>query len=589
MHNVLMTQKILHEEHKSAQFCVVGGGMAGFCAAVAAARNGIRTLLLQDRPVLGGNASSEVRMTVCGARGKEAKEGGILEEALLKNLAYNPQLKYTIWDDILYGICREEPLLEVIFNCSVNEVHHQDRRIQSIKAWHLTRQCWIHVEAQFFADCSGDSILRTCGAEVRWGRESRREFNESHAPLEADDKTMGNSIMIQVKETDEHHPFRAPSWAKKLNEKDIENRGLYPGVHNFWWLEYGGMMNTINDSDKIRDENLAIAYGAWDLIKNHPDGRAHHWELEWIGSLPGKRENVRYVGDVIITQNDIESGGHFDDIVCHGGWPMDDHHPEAIHYKGEPTIFHPAPSPYGIPFRALYSKSMDNLFCAGRNISATHMAMSSTRVMGTTSVMGQAIGTAVAIAIELGLTSTREIYSKVIPQLQARLREQDQYIPWTKRPTLALTCGGVLTSDGDDPSLLMDGIERDLLNDPHGWWGKSGQSLTWTFPCPQQIKSVRIIGDSDFENVKHQPYKYPRQAKKVNMPQFLLKTATLQALNDNGQWSDAVQIEDNLQRLIKIPCWIQTKGLRLVIKEAWGGSSIPTHLFSFDLETSPAT
>ena len=150
-------------------------------------------------------------------------------------------------------------------------------------------------------------------------------------------------------------------------------------------------MNTIDDADKIRDENMAIAYGVWDLMKNDPDGICDNWTLEWVGSLPGKRENIRYVGDHILTQTDLEQEGRFDDRVCHGGWEMDDHHPDAIDYRGFPTIFHEAPDCYGIPYRSLYSKDIDNLFCAGRNISATHMAMSSTRGMGTTAVMGQAV------------------------------------------------------------------------------------------------------------------------------------------------------------------------------------------------------
>ena len=127
----------------------------------------------------------------------------------------------------------------------------------------------------------------------------------------------------------------------------------------------GGTGDTIADTETNRDELLKIGYGVWAYIKNHPDGRGRRWELEWIGALPGKRENVRYVGDHILTQNDVLAGGRFDDIVAYGGWPMDDHHPDAIHYPGEPTIFHKAPSPYGIPYRGLYSRNIGNLFFAG--------------------------------------------------------------------------------------------------------------------------------------------------------------------------------------------------------------------------------
>ena len=200
---------------------------------------------------------------------------------------------------------------------------------------------------------------------------------------------------------------RGPTPTQK---QDLARRIDHPGRgENFWWLEIGGLGDTIKDSEAQRDELLKMAYGVWDFIKNHPDGRGRRWELEWIGMLPGKRENVRYVGDHILTQNDILAEGRFDDMVAYGGWPMDDHPSEAFHYKGEPTVFHRAPSPYGIPYRCLYSRNIANLFFAGRNISASHMAISSTRVMGTCAIMGQAVGTAAALADALPLLAARRV------------------------------------------------------------------------------------------------------------------------------------------------------------------------------------
>jgi hypothetical protein len=579
MHNVVLNRKQLKVEKKKTQFCVVGGGMAGLCAALAAARSGIRTLLIQDRPVLGGNASSEVRMWICGAQSKDSKEGGILEELMLRNIYYNGDNKYTVWDDVLYGACREEPLLEVIFNCSVNEVHAEGRQLKSIRAWHLTRHCWIDIEADFFSDCSGDSILSICGAEVRWGRESRHEFNESHAPEEADNKTMGNSVLIQLREVDEHRPFVAPPWAKKFDEQELEHRGLNPTGHNFWWLEFGGLMDTIDDADKIREENMAIAYGAWDLIKNHPDGRGHNWELEWIGSLPGKRENVRYVGDIVINQNHIEAEGRFEDIVCHGGWSMDDHHPDAIYHRGEPTIFHPAPTTYGIPYRSLYSKDMDNLFCAGRNISATHMAMSSTRVMGTTSLMGQAVGSAAAIAIKNGL-STRGVYESALSELQDKLREDDQYIPWSKRETQVFSLNAVSSTSKHNTDLLTNGIERGIGSEDNGAWFDDGETLSWTLPNTSKINGIRIVCDSDFSNTKRLPCSYPKAGNRAQMPSHLLKSALLEIRDKEGNWQLHSRIENNFRRLIKIPLQVQCSGFRLSSVESWGGQSV--HVYSFD-------
>jgi len=578
MHSVVQHRQEYDREKRKVQCCVVGGGMAGLCSALASARNGIRTLLIQDRPVLGGNASSEVRMWICGAHGRDAKEGGILEEILLRNTYYNRGRKYTIWDDVLYGICREEPLLEVIFNCTVNEVKHDGNKLTGVSAWHLTRQCHIEVESETFVDSSGDSVLSVCGAEMRWGRESSGEFDESHAPVEADDKTMGNSILIQLREVDEHIPFLPPPWAKTFNEKDLDNRGLKP-QGNFWWLEFGGIMDTIADSDKIRDENLAIAYGAWDLIKNHPDGRGHHWELEWIGSLPGKRENLRYVGDILLNQNDIEAGGVFEDVVAHGGWSMDDHHPDAINHPGAPTIFHPAPSPYGIPYRSLYSKDFDNLWCAGRNISATHMAMSSTRVMGTTSVMGQAVGTAISIALAKGL-SNRGVYEEAIEELQSTLKDQDQYLPGQKREMNALNCRGTLAWSGGDVTPLLDGHERKLGEDDHGVWMAMGENLTWSFPEGHTFRSLRMIVDSDFKRVKRMACSFPKKGNEVDMPDSLLKSGKLE-VKCKGNWKELATIENNFNRLIQFPLLEKIEKVRFTPKETWGGEKLL--IFSFDL------
>jgi hypothetical protein len=182
----------------STELCVVVGGMAGLCAALAAARNEIEVVLVQDRPVLGGNASPEIRMWICGAHGPDNKEAGILEEILLENIHRNPGRKYTIWDGVLYGKCTQEENLTLLLNCAANEVETDGDRITAVEGWYLTEQCVYRVEAELFADCSGDSLLRASGAKYRVGREARDEFDESYAPQEADEKTMGNSILIQL-------------------------------------------------------------------------------------------------------------------------------------------------------------------------------------------------------------------------------------------------------------------------------------------------------------------------------------------------------------------------------------------------------
>ena len=388
-----------HKNHK-VDLCVVGGGLAGMLAAISSARRGAKVLLMQDRPVLGGNASSEIRMWVGGAHGKNNHETGILEEVMLENLYRNPDRIYSLWDSVLYEKGKFEDNITLLLNCPCNSAEMDGNTIRKIKGWSLTTETWHTVEATLFADCSGDSILAPLsGAEFRMGRESSHEFNEDIEPEESDKKTMGMSCLIQGRETDSPKQFIPPSWAYKYTtEEDLPYRGHDVKGSNFWWIELGGEQDSIHDTEDIRDELLKVAFGVWDHIKNGDHG-ADNWVLDWVGFLPGKRESRRYVGDHILTQNDVRAEGRFDDIVAFGGWSMDDHHPGGMHWKGQPTIFHPAPSPYGIPYRCLYSKNISNLLFAGRNISATHASMSSTRVMATCAVIGQALGTASAVAI----------------------------------------------------------------------------------------------------------------------------------------------------------------------------------------------
>lgn len=580
MYSVTQTQHAFTTRTLSTDLCVVGGGMAGLCAALAAARNGIQVVLVQDRPVLGGNASSEIRMWICGAHGRDNKESGILEEILLENTYRNPGLKYEIWDDILYGKCVEEPNLTLLLNTSVCDLAVEEDCIRSVKGWNLIEHCYYEISAKVFADCSGDSALRISGAEFRVGREARNEFSEPHAPEVADSKTMGNSILIQLRETDRHIPFIPPAWAHEYTEEDLPNRNIKscPG-DNFWWLEFGGLLDTIEDADKIRDECYRIAYGVWDLIKNHPDGRGHGWELEWIGALPGKRENVRYVGDHILTQSDVEAEGRFEDTVAYGGWSMDDHHPEAIAYPGKPTIFHPAPSPYGIPYRCLYSRNIANLFFAGRNISATHMAMSSTRVMATCAIMGQAIGTAAALSVKNSL-SPRGVYEAKMAALQETLLDQDCYLPWQSRP---IASTAALTASTGDPAPLQNGVDRMLGEEDNGWWGPEGARLTYSFDTEVPIRALRLALDSDFSKQKRMPCRFPAAGNQAAMPAMLLRDFTVEACGTAGDWEAILEVKDNWKRYLAIPLAVKAVSVRLTVGRTWGDSE--AHIFGFDLKT----
>ncbi|MDD4689282.1 MAG: FAD-dependent oxidoreductase [Eubacteriales bacterium] len=551
--------------------CVVGGGMAGVCTAISAARHGIKVVLMQDRPVLGGNASSEIRMWVCGAHGDNNRETGIVEEIQLENFYRNTGLKYTLWDSIVYEKVKSEKNITLLLNCSCNEAKMNGDEIESITGWQLTSETFHTVKAKIFADCSGDSILAPLtGAEYRMGREERAEFNESIAPVKGDDMTMGMSCLFQIRETTSPKKFIKPEWAYTYpTDDDLPYRG-HDRTTNWWWIEIGGLQDTIHDAEELRDELLKIAFGVWDHCKNQGDHGYENWEMEWIGFLPGKRESRRYVGDYIINQNDVESGGKFDDIIAYGGWSMDDHFPEGFYYhEGHPTIYHPAPSPWGICYRSIYSKNIKNLAFAGRNISVTHTAMSSSRVMATCSIIGQALGTAASLAVKCDQTM-REVDVKLLQKL---LMEDDCYIPYNSRRVSDLT----LKARGNC-EVVRNGIER---GDDNLWIGNAGEYIEYTFDGSEDVGCVKIVFDSFLSRKYHNmPCYYPIVQEQFQLPDTIIKKFKLEYILGNGEKEEIV-IEDNRQRFIKIPFGKKISSIRLVPLETWGCDEY--RVFSFEL------
>ena len=577
--------------HK-ADFCVVGGGLAGMAAAVAAARHGVKTVLIQDRPVLGGNASSECRMWISGAR-KDVHETGYVEELKLENNYRNPQLNWSIWDSITYESVRFQPNLELILNCSVNDLTMNGQRITSVKGWQLTTQTWHVVEAELFADCSGDSILAPLsGADFRIGREARNEFGEDFGPDEEDLKTMGMSCLIQARETDSPKKFIPPSWANKyLTDADMPNRGHgYRGLNNFWWIELGGEDDSIRDTEVIRDRLLAVAFGVWDHIKNHGDHKADNWVLDWVGFLPGKRESRRYLGDHILTQKDIQSEGRFDDMVAYGGWPMDDHDPAGMNGTGRPNTNYPAPSPYGIPYRSLYSRNVENLFFAGRNISVTHAALSSTRVMATCATVGQAVGVAAAIAAANGLTP-RGVYEFHIQELQNMLMDDDCYLPWHVRPVAELSKNAILRASEGNPEPLRNGIDRPLDGQENVWSCQPNGWVEYDFGRTVSLKRARLIFDSDlnrkgqgdcaYYEERNLLSNYPLNQPDRPVPATLVKSFRLDVKDAIGVWKTVWETTTNHQRLVFINLNCDGSAVRIVPTETWGALSC--RLFAFEV------
>ena len=573
----------------TADFCVVGAGLAGMCAALSAARHGAKVVIMHDRPIPGGNASSEIRMWVCGSRGEDLRETGLVEELLLENLYRNPGAVPALWDSVLYGSLEYAKNITLLLNCSCQSVKmNKNGGIASVSGYQTTTQTFHEVKADYFADCSGDSVLAPLtGAEFRHGREARAEFNESIEPVQADNHTMGNSCLIQARQLRKKVKFTPPPWAKKFrSEADIPpSRGTkLKGLENFWWMETGGLGNTIRDTEANRRDLLELAFGIWDYIKNYaPEAEENaYWELDWVGFLPGKRENRRYVGDYIMNQNDICSNGKFEDTIAYGGWTMDDHNPAGFYTQESPTIFHPAPYPYGIPYRSIYSKNIPNLFFAGRNISVSHAALSSTRVMATCATLGQACGTAASIAIREKI-SPREVGQKYLKQLQQTLMDDDCFLPGFQREISVLSKNAVLSvSNNGNAELLRDGFDRNIEGVSHRWDCQKGDCAEYRFAKPEKISAIRIVLDSDLSRpekniVALRTTKQPD----LRLPETLVKSFDLTWQSADGKWHTIEKIRNNWKRLIQInDLDVEAVAVKLTVRSGWGAK---LGVFSWDI------
>lgn len=434
------------EQILSCDILVAGGGPTGVPCAIAAARQGQRVILIQNRSLLGGNASSEVRMHIVGADcngnrteelATEARESGIIEEIRLETSVRNPQRSAAMLDLIFYEKCKVEENLTLLLNTTVVGVEMQDSKIARVLAERQSTEDIFKIDAKLFIDCTGDGRLGyEAGADFRKGREAKTEFNESFASDIADNKTLGSTILFIAKKYESPMPYIAPSWVRKFTEEDLRLRphaeaGLDRGLeYGYWWAEWGGQLDTIKDNEIIRDELLAITLGIWDHIKNSGNHGAENWALDWFGFLPGKRESRRFIGLYTFSQEDILQSRVFEDAIAFGGWPIDTHPPEGVDRPNEkPCNLRPVPNLYNIPLRCFISQNISNLMFAGRNMSATHIAFASTRVMATCAVTGQGVGTAAAFALKNNVMPAQLVESMdYMKEIQQQLLRDDCYL-----------------------------------------------------------------------------------------------------------------------------------------------------------------
>lgn len=583
--------------------CVVGGGLAGVATAISAARHGIKVVLMQERAMLGGNASSENRMWVCGAKGKNNRETGIIEEIKLENLYRNPTKNYYIWDTILLDFVKREENITLLLNTTCMDAvveegaypYGREKKILSVKGYQMTTQTFITVSAKYFADCSGDSILAPLsGALFDYGRESKYEYSEDTTIEERDSLVMGMSCLIQCRETTRPVKFTPSERITKLSDSDVENRpmDIYNSTENFWYLELGGLEDTIHNAEITKDKLIPLALGAWDYIKNSGKYDSENWELEFLGQIPAKRESRRMLGEHKITQRDLSDDVHFEDTVAYGGWPIDDHYPAGYYHRGTPNTDIQTPSPYCLPYRALYSKNVDNLFFAGRNISMTHMAMSSIRVMSTCSLLGQAVGAAASIAAREGI-SPHGVYLNHIKELQSSLMDDDCFLPHLKR-NISDACKNALLFGADEGIRNgEDRANRIYGTESKGTYVKNGESITYTLKSPERINSIHIVFDSDLdrETIEADSWCEKNHVTRANvllnsptmhMPKTLCKSFTLTAKTEDGTVT-LLSNENNIKRAYHVDSLDDMKisEITLTVGSNWGDFDT-TSVVSFD-------
>ena len=436
---------MLRTEQLSGELVVIGGGVAGVCAAVTAARQGVRVVLVQDRPVLGGNASSEVRLWILGAtshmgnNNRFSREGGVLDELLVENLYRNPEGNPVILDTVILEKVMSEKNITLLLNTAIYDVEKSaPDRISRILGFNSQNATFYEISGELFCDASGDGIVAyRAGAGFRVGAEVKSEFGEAFAPDPGKfGEVLGHSIYFYSRDTGAPVNFIPPAYAHKeigtLIPRSRDIRSDDTGCR-LWWLEYGGRCDTVHDTERIKWELWSVVYGVWDHIKNsglYPD--AANLTLEWVGIIPGKRESRRFEGLYMLRQQDIISQTRFTDAVAYGGWAIDLHPADAVYSEERGCIQYHSKGVYEIPYRCYVSRDLKNLFFAGRNISATHVAHGSTRVMATGGLGGQAVGMAAAICLRHGAEPQMLVEPTLMRELQLALNIEGQSIPHTR-------------------------------------------------------------------------------------------------------------------------------------------------------------
>lgn len=448
--NHLRTPKEAKNLTEDFDLVVVGGGIPGCCTAITAARLGCKVALIQNRPVLGGNNSSEVRVGLSGLIMQEPYPnlGNLMDELggvgywtrrealkdpnserskqIMEILEKHPEKKIhnagpasNYEDDKKLNLVLAEPNITLYLSTHVTDVETMGNRITAVTGQNIQTGERTIFRGRLFADCTGDGTLGfLAGAEYRVGRESKEETGEDQAPEKSDNMVMGTSVQWYADDMGFQSPFPSCPWALEFNEDTY--RAI---VHGDWDWETGMNRDQIKDIEYIRDYALRAVYGNWDYLKNESSRKEEfaNYQLKWVAFIGGKRESRRLMGDIVLCEQDVLEAKPYDDASYTTTWGMDLHYPKTTEgFNGEPYLSEAKikrHAPYAVPYRTLYSRNIENLFMAGRNISVTHAALGTVRVMRTGGMMGEVVGMATSICIANNALP-RDVYTTYLNELK---------------------------------------------------------------------------------------------------------------------------------------------------------------------------
>ena len=566
---------------------VVGGGMAGTCAAVSAARLGLDTILIQNRFLLGGNNSSEIRVHLQGLINLPPYPNlGNLVYQLQPDREGNAEPAEYYEDNKKLELVRAEPNVTLQLGFHVCDVEKEGNRIIGVIAKDVLTGAEYRINGTLFADCTGDANLGfLAGADWRMGRESKSETGETTAPDEPDDLTMGASIQWYALPAETETAFPELPWAIQFTPESIR-----PAVHGDWDWETGLNWNQIDDIEKIRDHGLRAAFGHWAYMKNHADGEwaetVKTMKLGWVSYTAGKRESRRLMGDLILKEQDITAGTVWPDATVTTTWAIDLHYPDPKNTKFFPgeefraickTIVSP---PYAIPYRCFYSRNIENLFMAGRDISVTHAALGTVRVMRTGGMMGEVVGMAASVCKKQNALP-RDVYEKYFPKLQELMTRgvapevpgRKEVLPpkWAAGMKNLAPAARVSAYEGADDdterlALLTDG-KADPSDDSEAYQSEPAaeKEVRFTFGEPTTVSGLHFItADEDYHIRNH---------------------FVLQSLSDDGSWADVpgtfVKNRHGVDFDLRFPP-VTAKVFRLV-HSTYYGHNIPWKLWEVEL------